>query len=299
MVTAEPQSTTQEAMEPRAPNTLEEAGLNIDLVLQLALKTLHFAGQLTGTSLSDRVKLKFAVIEPALELLVDQHFVEIVGGGVVGRSSFRYRITDAGRTRASVFLETNHYVGAAPIPLEQYQDYMHAVEASTSTIVDREGLQKAVAQKLVVSPRVLDQLGPAINARHSLFLYGPPGNGKSVMALAMGSLMRGGLEIPHALVVEGSIIRVFDPLHHDPIPDPPPPADSGDGLDQGPTHDDRWVRCRRPIVTVGGELELESLDLVHNQGLGFYRAPIQTKANGGLLVIDDFGRQRCSPQALR
>ncbi len=110
MVTAEPQSTTQEAMEPRAPNTLEEAGLTIDLVLQLALKTLHFAGQLTGTSLSDRVKLKFAVIEPALELLVDQHFVEIVGGGVVGRSSFRYRITDAGRTRAAVFLETDHYV---------------------------------------------------------------------------------------------------------------------------------------------------------------------------------------------
>ena len=298
MVTAEPQSTTQEAMEPRAPNTLEEAGLNIDLVLQLALKTLHFTGQLTGTSLSDRVKLKFAVIEPALELLVDQHLVEIVGGGVVGRSSFRYRITDAGRTRAAVFLETDHYVGAAPIPLEQYRDYMRAVEASTSTNVDRERLHKAIAQKLVVSPRVLDQLGPAINARHSLFLYGPPGNGKSVMALAMGSLMRGGLEIPHALAVEGSIIRVFDPLHHDPMSDPPPAQDSDDGLDQGPTHDDRWVRCRRPVVTVGGELELENLDLVHNQGLGFYRAPIQTKANGGLLVIDDFGRQRCSPQAL-
>jgi SpoVK/Ycf46/Vps4 family AAA+-type ATPase len=145
---------------------------------------------------------------------------------------------------------------------------------------------------------VLDQLGPAINARHSLFLYGPPGNGKSVMALAMGSLMRGGLEIPHALAVEGSIIRVFDPLLHDPMSDPPPAQDSDDGLDQGPTHDDRWVRCRRPVVTVGGELELENLDLVHNQGLGFYRAPIQTKANGGLLVIDDFGRQRCSPQAL-
>ena len=298
MVTAEPQSKTQEATEPTAPNTLEEAGLNIDLVLQLALKTLHFSGQLTGTSLSDRLKLKFAVVEPALELLVDQHFVEIVGGGVVGRSSFSYRITDAGRTRAALFLESDHYVGAAPVPLEQYQAYMQQVEATTDTSVTRDALRAAVGRQLVVSPRVLDQLGPAINARHSLFLYGPPGNGKSVISTAMGSLMHGGLEIPHALVVEGSIIRVFDPVHHEPMPMPSPTPETGDGLAQGPTHDDRWVRCRRPVVTVGGELELENLDLVYNSGLGFYRAPVQTKANGGLLVIDDFGRQRCSPQAL-
>lgn len=299
MVTAEPQSTTQQTMEPRAPNTLEEAGLNIDLVLQLALKTLHFSGQLTGTSLSDRLKLKFAVIEPALEMLVDQRFVEIVGGGVVGRSSFRYRITDAGRTRAALFLEADHYVGAAPVPLEQYQAYMQQIEATTSTTVTREALREAVGHQLVVSPRVLDQLGPAINARHSLFLYGPPGNGKSVMSVAMGSLMRGGLEIPHALVVEGSIIRVFDPVHHQPLEvSPSSNLETRDGLDQGPTHDDRWVLCHRPVVTVGGELELDNLDLVYNPELGFYRAPIQTKSNGGLLVIDDFGRQRCSPQAL-
>lgn len=298
MVTAEPQSTTHASTGPTAPNTLDEAGLTLDIVLQLVLKTLHFAGQLNGTELSDRLALKFPVIEPALELLVDQHFVEIVGGGVVGRSSFRYRITDAGRSRAALFLESDHYVGAAPVPLEQYQAYMREIEASMETKVSREELTAAVGRELVVSRRVLDQLGPAINARHSLFLYGPPGNGKSVMATAMGTLMSGGIEIPHALVVEGSIIRVYDPVHHEPIPETADRSVDGTALDQGTTHDDRWVRCRRPIVTVGGELELESLDLVHNDGLGFYRAPIQTKANGGVLVIDDFGRQRCSPQAL-
>ncbi len=283
-------------VQPAAPSTLEEAGLNLDLVLQLALKTLHFSGQLSGTELGDRLKLNFPVIEPALEFLVDQHHVEIAGGGVVGRSSFHYRITDAGRIRAGLFLENNHYVGAAPVPLAQYQTYMQALSTSASTRITRQALHDVVSETLVVNDRMLDQLGPAINARHSLFLYGPPGNGKSVMAAAMGSLLLGGIEIPHAVEFEGGIIRVFDPVHH--VPLPVPAADSDDGLEQGSRHDDRWVHCRRPVVSVGGELELEHLDLIFTPGMGFYRAPIQTKANGGMLLIDDFGRQRCSPQAL-
>ena len=219
MVTAEPRSANLESTtQPTAPGTLAEAGLDVDLILQLSLKTLHFAGQLTGTELADRLKLNFPVIEPALELLVDQHHVEIAGGGVVGRSSFRYRITDAGRTRAALFLENNHYVGAAPVPLEQYRAYMENVANIASHHVSREALHQAVGRQLVVSDRVLDQLGPAINARHSLFFYGPPGNGKSMMSTVMGTLLRGGIEIPHALEVEGSIIRIFDPVHHEPIP---------------------------------------------------------------------------------
>ena len=293
MVTAEPLSPP---LRPTAPSTLEEAGLNVDLVLQLALKTLHFKGQLSGTELADRLRLHFSVIEPAFELLVDQHQVEIAGGGGVGRSSFQYRITDAGRTRAGLFLENNHYVGAAPVPLAQYQAYMQRLSASARVLITREALHNAVSEKLVVNDRVLDQLGPAINARHSLFLYGPPGNGKSVMSAAMSSLLLGGIEIPHALEFEGSIIQLFDPAHHDPLP--APAADSDGGLDQRLGHDDRWVDCHRPIVTVGGELELEHLDLIFTPGMGFYQAPIQTKANGGMLLIDDFGRQRCSPQAL-
>ena len=164
------------------------------------------------------------------------------------------------------------------------------------TPITREALHNAVGEKLVVSDRVLDQLGPAINARHSLFLYGPPGNGKSVMAAAMSSLLPGGMEIPHALEFEGNIVHVFDPVHHHPLP--VPAADSDSELDQRLRHDDRWIHCHRPIVTVGGELELEHLDLIFTPGMGFYQAPMQMKANGGMLLIDDFGRQRSSPQAL-
>ena len=295
MVTAEPLTPTTTTAQPMAPHTLEEAGLSSAMVLQLALKTLYFSGQLTGTELAGRLKLNFTVVEPVLETLVEQRYVAIVDGGVIGRSSFTYRISDAGRERAHLFLENNHYVGAAPVPLQQYQDYMTNLESAQTQLTTREALRQVVSQKLVVSDKVLDQLGPAINARHSLFLYGPPGNGKSVIAAAMGALFRGGIEIPHALEIEGSIVRIFDPVHHEPLPIEEANSSS---IEVGPRHDDRWIRCKRPIVMVGGELELENLDLVYNSGLGFYRAPVQTKANGGVLVIDDFGRQRCSPQAL-
>ena len=294
MVTAEPLTATT-TLEPTAPGTIEESGLSVDLILQLVLKTIFFAGQYTGTQLAEQIHVNFQILEPAIDTLVEQHHLAIVDGGIIGRSSFTYRITDAGRERADLFLQNNHYVGAAPVPLAQYQAYMENLEKSEHQHVSRAALREVVARQLVVSDKVLDQLGPAINSRHSLFLYGPPGNGKSVIATAMGELLRGGIEIPHALEVAGSIIRIFDPVHHEPTPVEP---DHGTSLELGTEHDNRWIRCQRPIVTVGGELELESLDLVYNPGLGFYRAPIQTKANGGVLVIDDFGRQRCSPQAL-
>ena len=295
MVTAEPQpTTTNTVLQPIAPSSLEASGLSLDLVLQLALKTLFFAGQMTGTELSEKLSLNFPVLEPALEQLVQQRYVAIVDGGVIGRSSFTYRISDAGRERANLFLEHNHYVGAAPVPLSQYQAHMERVENEVAQHASRAALREAISNKLVVSDKVLDQLGPALNSRHSLFLYGPPGNGKSVIAAGMGELLLGGIEIPHALEVEGSIVRLYDPVHHEALP----VADAGTSLQLEAQHDERWVRCKRPVVMVGGELELESLDLVYNPRLGFYRAPIQTKANGGVLIIDDFGRQRCSPQSL-
>jgi SpoVK/Ycf46/Vps4 family AAA+-type ATPase len=148
---------------------------------------------------------------------------------------------------------------------------------------------------LVISDRVLDQLGPAINAGHSMFVYGPPGNGKTVISQAVGRLMPGEIGIPHAIEVEGSIVRIFDPDNHEPIASEEPEDQS---LELGVRHDNRWVRCRRPMVTVGGELMLDALELSYNPSSGFYRAPVQALANGGVLVIDDFGRQHCSPRDL-
>jgi predicted ATPase with chaperone activity len=274
-----------------APATLGEAGLSKDLITQLILKTLHFSGELTGTELSRRLGLPFRALEPVLAGIKQQHQVEI-SGGALGSASYHYRITDAGRSRAMLFLEQNHYVGFAPVPLEQYRRYMTAFKGALRPTVDRAAVRDAFSH-LVISQRVLDQLGPAINAGHSMFVYGPPGNGKTVISQAIHKLLDGDIFVPHALEVEGGIIRFFDPVNHDVLPEPDVP-----GLDLGGDSDRRWVRCRRPMVMVGGELALDQLELSYSQSLGFYRAPVQAVANGGVLVIDDFGRQHCSPRDL-
>ena len=277
---------------PAAAQTLEESGLTLDLVLQLTLKSLHFAGELSGTELSRRLGLEFPVIAPALDLLKAQHHIGIVGGGIVGGASYRYRITDAGRTRAALFLETSHYVGAAPVPLAQYHAYLDAYRKAAPRTVTRDRVRAAFAH-LVISDQVLDKLGPGINAGHSMFVYGPPGNGKTVISQAIQNLLEGDIAIPHAIEVEGNIIRLFDPVNHQVV-------DREEKIDTFAmaSSDRRWVRCRRPLVMVGGELTLDALELSYNPGTGFYRAPVQAIANGGVLVIDDFGRQRCSPRDL-
>jgi predicted ATPase with chaperone activity len=232
--------------------------------------------------------VKFSVIEPAIATIKAQHQIETVGGAMIGGPSYRYRITDAGRTRAQLFLETNHYVGAAPVPLAQYRKYMAAFKEKAPRIATRERVRQAFSH-LVISDRVMDQLGPAINAGHSMFVYGPPGNGKTVISQAIQKLLDGDLHIPHALEVEGALIRMLDPVTHEELPEEQP---AQAGLDKGQNLDRRWVRCRRPMVMVGGELTLESLELSYNPTAGFYKAPVQAVANGGVLVIDDFGRQR-------
>jgi predicted ATPase with chaperone activity len=278
---------------PQAPLTLNQAGLALDHLVQLALKTLNFSGELTGTALGRRLGLRFSVVEPAIDLLRAQHLIEVTSGSLLGPSSYQYRITDAGRTRALLFLEQNHYVGVAPVPLDQYTHYMAAYERSRPRTATRERLRQALGH-LVLSDRVLDQLGPAANAAHSLFIYGPPGNGKTVIAQSLRNLLDGDLAIPHALTVEGHIIRVFDPVVHDAIDEAPPDR----LIDETGGDDRRWVRCRRPLVTAGGELTLDALELNHMSAAGYSRAPLQALANGGVLVVDDFGRQRCAPRDL-
>ena len=286
--------TTQRILpHPAAPDTLEAAGLSLDIILQLALKTLHFAGDLSGATLAERLGVRFSVVEPALHLLKREHQVEIAGGAVLGGPSYRYRITDAGRTRAALFLENNHYVGAAPVPLAQYRAYMQEYKKHAPHTATRDRVRQAFSH-LVISDRVMDQLGPAINAGHSMFVYGPPGNGKTVISQAIQRLLDGDIHIPHALEVEGSIVRLYDPVTHDELPS----ESSGDSLDAGKAVDRRWVRCRRPLVMVGGELTLDALELSFNPSAGFYKAPVQALANGGVLVIDDFGRQRVAPRDL-
>jgi predicted ATPase with chaperone activity len=279
---------------PVAPHSVEESGISLDLILQLALKSLHFSGELSGSDLSRRLGLEFQVIQPALDLLKTQQQISIVGGGFVGGASYRYRITDTGRTRAALFLESSHYVGTAPVPLAQYQAYMHAYRAAMPRGATQERVRQAFSH-LVISDSVLYQLGPAINAGHSMFVYGPPGNGKTVISQAIHNLLEGDIAIPYALEIEGHIVRLFDPVNHEVVG---AEDDNPSGFTTLVAEDRRWVRCRRPMVMVGGELTLSSLELSYNATTGFYRAPVQAIANGGVLVIDDFGRQQCSPREL-
>jgi len=284
---------TDTALYPQAPTDLQQTGLSADLVLQIVTKTLHLAGELSGTELSERLGVSFQIVEPALALLKREHHCEISGGSVLGGPSFRYRLTDAGRVRAALFLEHDHYIGALPVPLDQYAAYMNLF-ATEHLQPSREAIRGAFAH-LVLNRRVLDQLGPAISAQHSLFVYGPPGNGKTVISQAIRDVLPGDMVIPHALSIDGHIIRVYDPVNHQPLEDEAP---SGASLAREDAYDRRWVRCRRPLITAGGELTVDALELGYSTSTGLYRAPLQVLANGGVLVIDDFGRQQSPAQVI-
>ena len=275
---------------PDAPQTMDGVGIGLDLIVQLVTKTLHLCGELSGAALAERLGVVFSIVEPCLDLLKRERHCEIVGGGVLGAPSYTYRLTDAGRARAAIFFSQNQYVGRMPVPLTQYRAYMEALGRQPLAI-SRAAVRTAF-RHLVLSEGVLDQIGPAVATRHSLFIYGPPGNGKTVISQALQNFFTQDIAIPHALLVDGHIIRMFDPVNHERVAN-----GVGEGLERDLDADARWVRCRRPLVSAGGELTMEALGLV-SSGTGFYRAPLQAIANGGVLVIDDFGRQHASPRDL-
>jgi len=276
---------------PTAPRTLGETGLPLAMTYRILARTLHVFGAQTGLELAARLGVGFSVIEPCIDAMKRDQHVEIAGGSMAPQL-YTYRLTQAGHARALELTDRNQYVGPLPVPLVQYREYITSVTRAVPPKVTRHTVRHAF-RHLVLNDRVLDQLGPAVAARHSLFIYGPPGNGKTQIAQALGALLSGEIAIPHAIAVDDDIVRVFDPMNHTPV------ADRSDDVPRGLaielTVDQRWVRCRRPVITVGGELTMESLELGMLPGTGYYRAPLQTLANGGLLVIDDFGRQRMAP----
>ena len=274
-----------------APHTLEETGLGADLVEQLLIKTLY-GGEASGIALSERMCLPFAVFEPIIERARAERLIEVRGAIGTTASSYRYGLTDLGRDRSRQYLEINQYVGPAPVPLALYVDRMRALAASRGYI-DRERLRSGFAH-LIISDGILEQLGPAVNANKALFLYGQPGNGKTVLGEGLGRTIGGEMYMPYAIDVDGSIITMFDPINHERLDE----ADDKSLLIAETPRDRRWVRIRRPVVIVGGELTLDMLDLTFNPGSKFYEAPLQLKANGGVLLVDDFGRQRIRPEDL-
>jgi hypothetical protein len=274
------------------PATIEETGLHPDTLAQLLLKTL-VAGEASGTDLSNKVRLPYSVLDALIQHARVEKLVEVRGASGAGSAGYRYALTDLGRDRANQFLDMSRYVGPAPVPLGQYNAYVRACMAARP-YVDKDKLSTGFEQ-LIVSKPMLDQLGPAVNSGKSLFLYGAPGNGKTVVAEGIGRALGDEMFVPHAIDVDGQVITMFDPVNHTHLGGVVGGMDSVVAAAQ---HDRRWERIKRPVVVVGGELTLEMLDLTFNPISKFYEAPIQLKANGGVFVVDDFGRQRIPPRDL-
>jgi len=284
---------------PPTPASLKEVGLNRDSLIHLIVKVLYFSGEVTGSYLSNRLRLPYTIVDELIEFIKSEKMCEVKGIAGLGKSSYRYVITSLGRDRAREFIEINQYTGPAPVPLSQYIDMINK-EAASRLYITQESISKNFSH-LVLSKQMMDLLGPAINSGRSMFVYGAPGNGKSVVSESIGTMLGGEVYIPHAIDVDGIIITVFDPINHKAYEGDRVPDEAGYRsplFNDTEEFDQRWVRCRRPFVFTGGELTLEMLDLSFNEISKFYEAPFQVKANGGVFLIDDFGRQLVRPKDL-
>lgn len=289
---------------PSSPENLKEAGINMALLNEMILRMLLTRGTMLGLELARSLCLPFKVLEDSINFLKQQHCIEVAGGDLIGQVSYRFNLTDQGRNRAKSAFETCAYVGPCPVPLEDYveQTYRQAV---TGIHCVPETL-KSCFSHLVIPDELFLAIGPAVVSGRSIFIYGPPGNGKTAVANSIGDFMNrcgGEIYVPYAFQSEGHVVTVFDPTVHQVV------EDRGDErLDDNEATirrllntnavDSRWVRVRRPVIVTGGELNLSMLDLKYSSDANFYQAPLHLKSNGGVFLIDDFGRQLVSPREL-
>ena len=270
---------------PREPQTLAEAKLTLGEVEAIILKLLAARSEATGRQISDQLRLPFLIVENLLTQLKSEQWIVHRGAAVL--NDYVYQLTETGRDRARRLADKCTYFGSAPVTVKDYIASVAAQSLTTQhpTPVD---LERAFSD-LLISKHTLRRLGPAINSGRGLFLFGPPGNGKSSIAERITRAFGSHIWIPRCIGVDGEIIRLYDPNNHEEVP-----LESGAGLLEQRKIDRRWVRIRRPTVIVGGELTMEHLEVRLNLATGVNEAPVQLKSNCGTLVIDDFGRQRMS-----
>ncbi|HEX4285680.1 MAG TPA: hypothetical protein VHZ28_11360 [Terracidiphilus sp.] len=265
------------------PRTIAEVGVRQGVLEDLALKTLYLSGPFSLYALSEHTRLNFEVVSELFNRLREQQLCHVTG---MSNNIPTIAITSQGRARALELLSHNHYVGPAPVSLASYVAQVR--KQSISGLATRPADMERAFAHLVVDPKTLWQLGTALNSGASIFLYGPSGVGKSSIAETLSRVLaENEAWIPYAVEVDGQIITVFDPITHKRM------SETDDK-----SCDERWVRCHRPTVLVGGELTIEMLDLQFNPVTKFYVGPAQMKANNGVLIIDDFGRQRVRPDEL-
>jgi MoxR-like ATPase len=284
---------------PPVMNKLEDTGLSLLWLQDLALKIFYFQGYLSGFKAAEEIALPFAgVVDQILETLKREKLVEVKSSqiGLVGEGSYQYAITGAGIVRAREALERSQYAGPAPVPIEVYNKSI--LHQSRGRVAITSRTMRQLLSQLVLSETTFQRLGPALNSGTSIFLYGPPGNGKTSVAKAFGNLvLTHTMYIPYALYLDGQVVKLYDSVNHQLAPGADSQGNGTGGLRSG-RRDPRWIKIRRPFIMVGGELTLEGLDLVFDDTHRFYEAPFQVKANGGILLIDDFGRQQVRPRDL-
>jgi hypothetical protein len=273
---------------PFEPRTLTHAGLQASFVRGLILKYLLGLPGSTGRQVSQALAIHWQIAREQLSELKESNLVVLKRSTATG--DFSYELTQEGRSEAYDLQKHSRYVGPAPVTLEHWLMSVH--EQSIANEHPRMGDLYRAFQDLLVTDSLLKQLGPAMTSGKGLFLFGFPGNGKTSLAERMTRAFGTSVYIPHAILVEGHLIKIYDPMMHEPLMEEKKTLNSRERVDP------RWVKCRRPTVVVGGELTMDALEIDFNPATGICEAPIQVKAACGTLVIDDFGRQRCDPATL-
>jgi hypothetical protein len=277
---------------PPPPRTLEETGLDLPFLVELHARILLLRGESRLAHLAQHVKLPVTLVEAVLEFMRGEKLAEVKRrGGTDG--DVQYALTDTGRARAAEFLQKSQYAGPAPVSLEAYTDQVQK-QAIANMHVTLADVDRAF-QGLVIRTHLREQLGAAMNSGRPMFLYGPAGSGKTFLAEQLMRLLNGVVAVPYAICVDNEVIQVYDPLVHHAarssstvVPD----------IDRRQATDARWVLCERPVSIAGGELTMEMLNLEFDATSRFYQAPPHVKANNGLFILDDLGRQRISPEQL-
>ena len=271
---------------PPPPATLEETDVDPTVLTDLVMKHILFMGDFKLADVAERVKLPIHLVDTIMESLRRDKFVEVKGGGGYATVTYTFKISDAGKVRSTELFDLCRYVGPAPVSLEAYRT-MVGLHSIKTIVVGEESVKKAFSH-MVFSDSLLKRLGPAISSGKSLFVYGPPGNGKTAVAETIGAILPDNVYIPYAISVGGQIITMFDPVNH---------VMAESAVVQGAL-DQRWAFIKRPIIITGGELTLQMLELEFNEISKYYEAPLQMKANNGIFIVDDFGRQQINPQNL-
>lgn len=274
---------------PPMPASIKDTGLGLGLLTDLALKIMYLEGNISGHELAERMKLPYpGVVDQVLEFLKREKLCEVIGATGFAEAAYEYAIAERGRAMAREALERSQYAGPAPVTLAAYTEAIR--RQPLGSIVANQRTMRQTLSHLVINEDTFAQLGPAVNSGRSVFLFGNPGNGKTAIAESIGRMLLGNaMYVPYAMEIGGQVIRIFDSTNHVPLEDSP---------STHRTRDSRWLRVRRPVVAAGGELTLETLDLVYDETNKYYEAPFQVKANGGMLLIDDFGRQQARPRDL-